>query len=249
MIEISKNLQQGHRQVTSEVILPIEAGKLTALIGPNGAGKTRFMTMMNRLLKEDVGEIYLDHSEVRAWKSNKLARKLALLKENKGASLKLTTRDLVSYGRLPYCKIWFTDEDEKLIDQAMAALDLTELADTRIHLLSGGQLQRVYIAMLLAQNSEYILLDEPLNNLDIAQSKHLMETLQKLVRDFGKTIVLVLQDINVAATYVENIVAIKAGQIHASGTAAEIIQPEVLAGLYGMEIKVCELAGKRFCIY
>ncbi len=229
--------------------MPIEEEKLTAFIGPNGAGKSTLLSMISRLISIDAGQIYLDHNEVKAWRSNELSKKLSILKQNNGVNLRITVRELVSFGRFPYSKGRLTSEDKELIDYALEKLGLVEMAEDRIDTLSGGQLQRAYIAMILAQDTEYILLDEPLNNLDMNHSVQLMKTPRRLVEEEHKTILLVIHDINFAATYADEIVAMKNGGIFAHGSMEEIIQPQILNALYEMDIKICELDGKRFCMY
>lgn len=245
--DVSKNY--GAKKVITEVCLPIEEEKLTAFIGPNGAGKSTLLSMISRLISIDAGQIYLDHNEVKAWRSNELSQKLSILKQSNGVNLRITVRELVSFGRFPYSKGRLTSEDQDLIDYALEKLGLVEMAGEMIDTLSGGQLQRAYIAMILAQDTDYILLDEPLNNLDMNHSVQLMKTLRRLVEEEHKTILLVIHDINFAATYADEIVAMKNGEIFAHGTMEEMIQPQVLNTLYEMEIKICELDGKRFCMY
>lgn len=244
---VSKNY--GTKKVISEVCLPVSEKKLTAFIGPNGAGKSTLLSMISRLTAIDTGQIYLDHNEVKAWRSNELSKKLSILKQSNGVNLRITVRELVSFGRFPYSKGRLTTEDQQRIDYALEKLGLVEMAEEMIDTLSGGQLQRAYIAMILAQDTEYILLDEPLNNLDMNHSVQLMKTLRRLVEEEHKTILLVIHDINFAATYADEIVAMKNGEIFAHGTMAEIIQPNILNALYEMDIKICELDGKRFCMY
>lgn len=245
--EVSKNY--GTKKVISKVCLPVSEKKLTAFIGPNGAGKSTLLSMISRLTSIDTGQIYLDHNEVKAWRSNELSKKLSILKQSNGVNLRITVRELVSFGRFPYSKGRLTNEDQNRIDYALEKLGLVEMAEEMIDTLSGGQLQRAYIAMILAQDTEYILLDEPLNNLDMNHSVQLMKTLRRLVEEEHKTILLVIHDINFAATYADEIVAMKDGEIFAHGTMAEIIQPNILNALYEMDIKICELDGKRFCMY
>lgn len=244
---VSKNY--GTKKVISEVCLPVSEKKLTAFIGPNGAGKSTLLSMISRLTSSDTGQIYLDHNEVKAWRSNELSKKLSILKQSNGVNLRITVRELVSFGRFPYSKGRLTTEDQQRIDYALEKLGLVEMAEEMIDTLSGGQLQRAYIAMILAQDTEYILLDEPLNNLDMNHSVQLMKTLRRLVEEEHKTILLVIHDINFAATYADEIVAMKNGEIFAHGTMEEMIQPHILNALYEMEIKICELDGKRFCMY
>jgi len=245
--KVSKNY--GTKKVISEVSLPITEEKLTAFIGPNGAGKSTLLSMISRLISIDSGQIYLDHNEVKAWRSNELSKKLSILKQSNGVNLRITVRELVGFGRFPYSKGRMTAEDQDMIDYALEKLGLVEMADEMIDTLSGGQLQRAYIAMILAQDTEYILLDEPLNNLDMNHAVQLMKTLRRLVEEEHKTILLVIHDINFAATYADEIVAMKNGAIFAHGTMEEMIQPHILNALYDMEIKICELDGKRFCMY
>lgn len=244
---VSKNY--GSKQVVTEVRLPIKEKQLTAFIGPNGAGKSTLLSMISRLIEIDTGEIYLDHNEVKAWRSNELSKKLSILKQSNGVNLRITVRELVSFGRFPYSKGRLNQQDYQLIDYALDKLGLTEMAEDTIDTLSGGQLQRAYIAMILAQDTEYILLDEPLNNLDMNYAVQLMQTLRRLVDEEQKTILLVIHDINFAASYADEIVAMKAGQIFAHGTTEEMIQCSVLNPLYEMNVKICELEGKRFCMY
>ncbi|MDT2827809.1 ATP-binding cassette domain-containing protein [Enterococcus viikkiensis] len=244
---VSKNY--GTKKVVSEICLPIKEKQLTAFIGPNGAGKSTLLSMISRLITIDAGQIYLDHNEVKAWHSNELAQKLSILKQSNGVNLRITVRELVGFGRFPYSKGRLTNTDQDLIDYALEKLGLVALAEDQIDTLSGGQLQRAYIAMILAQDTDYILLDEPLNNLDMNHSVQLMQTLQRLVEEEHKTILLVIHDINFAASYADEIVAMKNGQIFAHGATNKMIQPQILNELYEMDIKICELDGKRFCMY
>lgn len=250
MIEI-KNVSKrfGEKLVVSEIKLPITENKLTAFIGPNGAGKSTLLSMMSRLIPKDIGEIYLDHNEVKSWKSNELSKKLSILKQSNGVNVKITVRELVNFGRFPYSKGRLNKTDYRIVEEALQNMGLVELADQMIDTLSGGQLQRAYIAMVLAQDTDYILLDEPLNNLDMNYAVQMMQTLRRLVDEMGKTIIIVLHDINFAASYADEIVAMKDGKLFTHGATDEVIQSEVLNKLYGMNIRICEIEGKRFCMY
>ncbi len=250
MMEIEKvSKHYGKKPVVVEVDLPITEGKMTAFIGPNGAGKSTLLSMMSRLIDKDAGEIYLDGGEVKSWQQNELAKKLSILKQANSVSLKITVRELVAFGRFPYSKGRLGPEDHSKIDEALSYLGLVELQDELIDTLSGGQLQRAYIAMVFAQDTDYILLDEPLNNLDMNYAVQMMKTLKRLVEEHGKTVVIVLHDINFAASYADEIVAMKDGKIFRRGLTDEVIQKEVLDSLYEMNIRVCEMEGKRFCLY
>lgn len=237
------------KSVVDNINLTIQEQQLTAFIGPNGAGKSTLLSLVSRLVPKDTGEIYLDHNEVRTWKSNELAKKLAILRQSNELNLQITVRELVEFGRFPYTKGRLTQEDQQLVEEALEHLGLTKLADQFVHTLSGGQLQRAYIAMVLAQDTDYILLDEPLNNLDMNFAVQIMQILKKLVTELGKTVVIVLHDINFAASYADEIVAMKEGQLFTQGKTNEIIQKAVLDELYEMDIRICEIEGRRFCLY
>ncbi len=245
--EVSK--KYGEKQVVTHVDLRLKKGKLTAFIGPNGAGKSTLLSMMSRLIPKDSGGIYLDGTEVKAWHTNDLSKRLSILKQANTVQLKLTVRELVAFGRFPHSKGRLTAADQHQIDKVLSYLGLSSLQNEYINTLSGGQLQRAYIAMVLAQDTEYIFLDEPLNNLDMNHAVQLMKTMVRLVSEFDKTIVIVLHDINFAASYADEIVAMKDGQIFAQGPTEDIITKEVLDELYEMNLRICELDGKRFCLY
>lgn len=237
------------KTVVEALQLEISDQQLTAFIGPNGAGKSTVLSMISRLIPKDAGEIYLDHNEVKAWKSKEMAKKLAILKQSNEISMKITVEELVSFGRFPYSKGKLTTKDYQIIEESLQHLGLEELKDQTIDTLSGGQLQRAYIAMVLAQDTDYILLDEPLNNLDMNFAVQIMQILKRLVQELGKTIIIVLHDINFAASYADEIVAMKQGKLFRQGKTNDIIKKEVLDQLYEMDIRICEIEGRRFCLY
>ncbi|MGY3702865.1 iron ABC transporter ATP-binding protein [Vagococcus martis] len=241
--------QYGSKKVVDTVDYDVVPQTLTVFIGPNGAGKSTLLGMMSRLLDKDQGGIYLEGQEVKAWNQHELAKKLSILKQANGVQLRLTVRELVAFGRFPHSKGRLTKLDQEKINESLAYLGLDDLAEETIDTLSGGQLQRAYIAMVLAQDTEYIFLDEPLNNLDMNHAVMLMKTIRRLVDEAKKTVVIVLHDINFAASYADNIVAMKSGEIFKAGPTDDIITKEVLDELYDMNMRVCELEGKRFCLY
>lgn len=239
----------GQKTVVSDVTLPIEKGKMTACIGPNGAGKSTLLEMVSRLIPSDTGHIYIDGGEVKSWKQGDLAKRLSVLKQTNRMNMRLTVRELVSFGRFPYTKGRLGPECAKMIDQSLEYLGLVDLEERYIDTLSGGQLQRALIAMVLCQDTDYIMLDEPLNNLDMSFGVQMMQTLRKLVEDLGKTVIIVIHDINFAASYADNIVAMKNGQLYASGSVDEMISKDVLDGLYEMDVDIIEKNGKKYCLY
>ncbi|WP_165004030.1 MULTISPECIES: ATP-binding cassette domain-containing protein [unclassified Enterococcus] len=250
MIDLQKVNKSYHgNAVVKDVQLTIPERQLTAFIGPNGAGKSTVLSMISRLIQKDTGEIYLDHNEVKSWRSNELAKKLSILKQSNEINVQITVKELIEFGRFPYTKGRLTGKDHEIVQESMHHLGLEKLAEQTIDTLSGGQLQRAYIAMVLAQDTDYILLDEPLNNLDMNFAVQIMQILKNLVQELGKTIVIVLHDINFAASYADEIIAMKDGELFTQGKTNEIIQKQVLDELYEMDIRICEIEGRRFCLY
>ncbi|MER1998183.1 MAG: ATP-binding cassette domain-containing protein [Lysinibacillus sp.] len=250
MIEI-KGLTKffGKKPVVEDVSIQIQPGMITSFIGPNGAGKSTLLSMVSRLLDSDTGEVLLDKNDVKKMKSDAFAKRVAILKQANHLNVKLTVRELVSFGRYPYSKGRLNAEDNKLVDQALEYMNLTDMQDKYLDELSGGQKQRAFISMVIAQDTEYILLDEPLNNLDMKHSVQIMKILRKLVDELGKTVVIVLHDINFASVYSDRIVALKQGRLVKDGPTHEIINSESLRDVYDMHIPVQEQDGCRICVY
>lgn len=239
----------GNQAILEDIQLNISPSKFTAFIGPNGAGKSTLLSIMSRLLKKDQGGLSIKGKEIETWNSKELAKELTILKQKINYQSKLTVEELVSFGRFPYSQDRLTKEDFKKVEQALEYLDILDLRDRFIDTLSGGQLQRVFIAMVLAQDTDFILLDEPLNNLDIKQSISMMKILRSLVDDLGKTIIIVIHDINIASQYVDEIVAFKDGKVFYQGTTNQVMRKEILDPLYEMDITLGEINGKKVYIY
>ncbi|AEB22544.1 MULTISPECIES: ABC transporter ATP-binding protein [Bacillus] len=250
MVEV-KNVskQYGGKVVLEKTSLSIQKGRLTSFIGPNGAGKSTLLSIMSRLIKTDSGEITVDGQEIGSCKSNDLAKKISILKQTNQINIRLTIKDLVSFGRFPYSQGKLTDEDWVHINQALSYMKLDDLKDKYLDQLSGGQCQRAFIAMIIAQDTDYIFLDEPLNNLDMKHSVEMMKLLKRLVEDFGKTVVVVIHDINFASVYSDHIVALKNGRIVKEGPAEEIIETSVLEEIYDMTIPIQEIDSQRIGVY
>lgn len=239
----------GAKSVVGPLNLTLPKKTLTALIGPNGAGKSTLLAMMSRLLPYEVGDIYLDGTHLKTFKSKELAQKLSILKQQNHLNLNLTVKELVAFGRFPYSGGRLKQNDKEKIQEALHHLGLEDLQNQDISTLSGGQLQRAYIALLLAQDTDYIFLDEPINNLDLNYGIQMMQLLQKLVTDLGKTVVVVLHDLNFAAVYADEIVALKAGKIFQQGKTPEVMTEKNLSDLYEMKIQVRQIDGKIVCLY
>jgi iron complex transport system ATP-binding protein len=226
-----------------------QKGKVTSIIGPNGAGKSTLLSMASRLIKKDGGHVYVDLKEISDWNSNELAKKLAVLRQSNSVNMRFTVREMVSFGRFPYSQGKITPEDTQIIDDAIQYLDLSAIEHRYLDQLSGGQRQLAYIAMVIAQNTDYIFLDEPLNNLDIKHSLQIMRTIKRLAHEKNKAMVVVIHDINFAACYSDTIIAMKKGKVIANGSVSQVIQTEVLEGIYETPFNIINIEDKRVCTY
>lgn len=220
--------------------LTIPRGGITALVGPNGAGKSTLLTLIGRLLRMDEGRIEVAGLDVSEAKSADLAKVLSILRQENHFLSRLTVRQLVGFGRFPYSKGRLTPDDLRIVDEAIAFLDLGGIADRFIDELSGGQRQRAYVAMVLAQETDCVLLDEPLNNLDMARSVQMMRNIREAADRLARTFVIVLHDINFAAAYADSIIAMKDGRIVAQGAPSEIVTEEILTGIFDTEVRVLD---------
>ncbi len=250
MIEIKSVSQAyGDHAVLKNVNLQIREGRITALIGANGAGKSTLLNVAANLLPVRTGEVLLDGENVSGMKNIEIAKKIAILKQTQHLSMRITVRELVSFGRYPHSKGRLKAEDEKKIQEAVEYMNLLEIQDRFIDELSGGQRQRAYIAMILAQDTKYIFLDEPLNNLDIKYSVEMMLILRKMIKELNKTVIIVLHDINFAAAYADEIVAMKDGEIIREGTARDIIDKETLAAVFDHDFYITDVGNRKVCVY
>lgn len=248
---IIKNISKAYneKKVLDNISFEIPQGKVVSFIGPNGAGKSTVMGIISRLLKKDGGEIIFQGKELSQWKSRDLAKKLSILTQSNNIQMKLTVKELVTFGRFPYSGSRITKEDDEIIQQAISYMELEEFQDRFIDDLSGGQRQRAYIAMVIAQDTDYILLDEPTNNLDIYHSTNMMKIVRRLCDELGKTMILVLHEINFAAFYSDYICAFKDGKIAAYGTVEEVMTKENLSSIYNVDFEMQEIQGKPLSIY
>lgn len=237
------------KTVVDDVSLSIPTGKITSFIGPNGAGKSTVLSMVSRLLPIDGGKVLLDGQDMSVLKSRDIARKLAILKQSNHVDLRLTVEDLVAFGRFPYSQGRLTPEDKVFIDEAIDYMDLGSMRQSYLNELSGGQRQRAFIAMVLAQDTDYVLLDEPLNNLDMKHSAQIMRVLQKLCHEKGKTIVVVIHDINFASVYSDYIFAMQQGKLIFSGNPTELMHSEQLERIFGFHMPVHQIDEHRLGLY
>ncbi|MBO8433885.1 MAG: ATP-binding cassette domain-containing protein [Tyzzerella sp.] len=237
------------RVVVDSVSFDIPKGAVTSMIGPNGAGKSTVLNMISRLISKDGGEILFEGKDIKDWKSNELAKKIAILTQTNNVQMKLTVRELVAFGRFPYSGNRLTDEDNEIIDKAISYMELEDFQDKFIDELSGGQRQRAYIAMVIAQDTDYIFLDEPTNNLDIYHATNMMKIVRRLCDELGKTVVLVLHEINYAAFYSDYICAFVNGKVAKFGKVEEIINKETLSDIYRVDFEIMEIEGRPLSIY
>lgn len=237
------------KTVVDGVSFELPKGKVISLIGPNGAGKSTVMGMISRLIAQDDGSVDFEGKDMSKWKSRDLARRLAILTQSNHVQMKLTVRELVAFGRFPYSGNRITAEDEEIIEKAIAYMELEEFEDRFIDELSGGQRQRAYIAMVIAQDTEYVLLDEPTNNLDIYHATNMMKIVRRLCDELGKTVILVLHEINYAAFYSDYICAFVDGKISKFGTVEEVMTKENLSEIYRVDFEILQIEGKPLSIY
>ena len=190
-----------------------------------------------------------ENRDIGSWKSRELSRRLAILTQGNNIQMKLTVEELVAFGRFPYSGGRLTAEDRDIINRAISYMELEEFKERFVDELSGGQRQRAYIAMVIAQDTEYILLDEPTNNLDIYHATNMMKMVRRLCDELGKTVVLVLHEINYAAFYSDYICAFADGKVAKFGTVEEVITKETLSKLYRVDFEIMEIQGKPLSIW
>jgi len=251
MISVKKvNKRYGEFRVLDDLSITFPKGKVTSLIGGNGTGKSTLLGVVSKLLNKDSGNVFVVDQDISDISSKEFATRLSFLKQSNHTHIRLKVRELVCFGRFPYNRgKKMCSNDCCMVDRALSFMELEDIADKYIDELSGGQRQRAYLAMVLAQDTEYVLLDEPLNNLDMKYSVQIMRTLQQLAKEFNKTVIIIVHDINIAAYYSDYIAALKDGAIQYFGTTKDIIQPEILKEVFDLDFEVIERNGKPVCLY
>ncbi|AYC30491.1 ABC transporter ATP-binding protein [Paenisporosarcina cavernae] len=232
--------------------LNIPKGEITVFVGSNGCGKSTLLRSIARLLKPSEGSILLEGKEIHQMSSREIAKKMGILPQSPVSPEGLTVHELVKQGRYPHqtwLKRW-SAEDAAKVDAAMEATRITHLKDQPVDTLSGGQRQRAWIAMTLAQDTDVILLDEPTTYLDMTHQIEILDLLFELNEMQGRTIVMVLHDLNLASRYAHNMVAIKDGKVHDQGTPEKIITCDLVRSVFGMECQVSKdpMFGTPHCI-
>ena len=250
MIEVNGITKRyGSTVVVDDVTLSIPRGGVTSIIGPNGAGKSTLLSIISRLLPPDAGTVSVDGMDVATVRSEALARRLSILRQDNFLTVRLTVRELVAFGRFPHNRGRPAAADRRAIEEAIDFLELGPFADRYLDQLSGGQRQRAFVAMVLCQQTDYILLDEPLNNLDMRHAVHMMRLLRRMAHELGRTVVLVVHDINFASCHSDRIIAMRDGAVIADGQPRSMIDGPTLRDVFDLDIDVHEVAGHRIGVY
>lgn len=247
-----KNLcfSYGTNAVIKDLSASIPTGKITTLIGANGCGKSTLFHLMTKSLKPDAGQILCNGADLAQMKLKAFAKTAAIVHQYNTAPEDITVKRLISYGRVPYHSFGSgnTREDEEKIQQALQITDTEKWSDSAVSQLSGGQKQRVWIAMALAQDTKILFLDEPTTYLDIRYQLQILRLVKKLNTEYGKTILMVLHDMNQSLYYSDEIIAMKDGKILSQGAPEKIITSELIREIYGVDLKISEQDGKPFVL-
>ncbi|WP_442773435.1 ATP-binding cassette domain-containing protein [Paenirhodobacter enshiensis] len=235
-------------EILAPATLRIPDGQITALIGPNGAGKSTLLRLIGRIAPLQSGRVSIDGLDLAGTASDRLARQMAFLGQSTALASRLRVGELVAFGRWPHCHGRPGPDDRAAVAAALAEFGLVGLAGRFMDELSGGQAQRAHLAMAAAQDTPWLLLDEPMNNLDLAHARTLMEALARR-RAQGGSALVVLHDLNFAAGWADRVVAMKAGRIHAEGTPDEVLTSDILSDLYDTPIEVGRHRGRPLVLH
>ncbi|WP_392559937.1 iron ABC transporter ATP-binding protein [Orbus mooreae] len=235
--------------ILNNITTVIPKGGVTSIIGPNGAGKSTLLSIIGRLLLADSGSVAVNGLDVVTTKSAKLAKYLSILRQENQFNSRLTVEELVGFGRYPYSKGRLTEQDKEKITESLSFLNLLDLRHRFLDELSGGQRQRAYVAMVLCQDTQYVLLDEPLNNLDMKHAVAMMKQLRKAADELNKTIILVIHDINFASVYSDNIIAMKNGTLCYQGTPEQLMKADILVDIFDTPVTIKQIDGQLIAMY
>ncbi|MFC6275891.1 ABC transporter ATP-binding protein [Psittacicella hinzii] len=231
------------KPLLQNINLEFAPGKLYGLIGHNGSGKSTLLKLLARQETRYQGSISFGQQDIHSYASKEFARNVAYLPQDLPTDTFLPVRELVAMGRFPYQSIYSfgkSAQDQEIIQQCLTWTHMLEHADTYVDLLSGGQRSRAWLAMMLAQKSQFLLLDEPLAALDISHQVEIMQLLQQLCHEYGLGIILVIHDINLAARYCDELIALKQGQVIYQGNASNLMQQEMLKQIYGIDLQITD---------
>ena len=218
----------------------IKTGKITTIIGPNGSGKSTLLSVMSKLHRPSSGEVLLDGKSLHACKPKEVAKRIAVVYQQNEVPNDLTVEKLVHYGRIPYKGLLTygkgKDSDHSVVEWAINCTNLSTKKDALVSSLSGGERQRVWIAMALAQKTDFLFLDEPTTYLDMYHQIELLELVQKLNHQYNMTIVMVLHDLNQAIRYSDQLIVMKDGEIFKEGPPKEIVTEKLVKTIYNVEV-------------
>ncbi len=245
MIEVQNLSHDIHgAPILRDITVTVPKGGVVALVGPNGAGKSTMLSLMARLIPRQQGRITVDELVVGESDDKDLARRLAILPQTVHAASRLTVRDLVGFGRYPYHRGRPTPDDRAMVEDGMRLFDLLPLAERSLDTLSGGQRQRAFVAMTYVQDTDYLLLDEPLNNLDLAASRALMARLRDLADNKDRTVIIVLHDINFATAYADRVLVMKEGRLCADGAPQDVITETLIQSVFETDAPLRTVEGR-----
>ncbi|HZK48622.1 MAG TPA: heme ABC transporter ATP-binding protein, partial [Thermoleophilia bacterium] len=240
-------VRRSDRTLLEDVDLRVEAGAFLGILGPNGSGKTTLLRALTRAMEPSSGEVLLEGRPVSTYDRRAQARKIGVVPQTFTLDFRFTVEEVVALGRYPHRAAWggSDDHDDAAIPAAMAALSITDLADRPVTELSGGERQRVLIAQTLAQETPILLLDEPLNNLDLNHQLEVMQVLARLNAE-GRTVVVVVHDINMAAQYCAELLLLRGGRVAAHGTPDQLLTPETLLEVFSTRVAVHRQGGRPY---
>ncbi|MDG3009868.1 ABC transporter ATP-binding protein [Rhodococcus sp. D2-41] len=235
-------LGYGDRTIVHDLALTVPTGVVTTIVGPNGCGKSTLLRSLGRILKPRNGRVLLDGKAITAMRTKDVARVLGMLPQSSVAPEGITVAELVARGRHPHQSLLrqWSGDDESAVAEALASTGIGDLAGRSVDELSGGQRQRVWISMALAQQTDILLLDEPTTYLDLAHAVDVLDLVDRLHAEMGRTVVMVLHDLNLAIRYSDHLVAMKDGRVVDAGTPDEVITPELLMEVFGLASTVIE---------
>lgn len=250
MISINQIFKQYNGTVVLDnITTKIPKGGITSIIGSNGAGKSTLLCLIGRLLMPNGGNIKVGDLDVFTANNDALAKCLSILRQDNQFTMRLTVEELVGFGRFPYTKGRLNFSDKQKITDALDFLNLLDLRHRYLDELSGGQRQRAYVAMVLCQDTDYVLLDEPLNNLDMKHAALMMKRLRRAAKELGKTIILVIHDINFASVYSNHLLAMKQGKVLYQGSPSEIMKPDVLEDVFDLALSIKKIDNQLIALY
>ncbi|WP_306575092.1 iron ABC transporter ATP-binding protein [Oligella urethralis] len=236
-------------EILKNINLEIPKGGITALVGPNGAGKSTLFSLMSRLNEFEQGKISIDGMDISKTPSDEMAKKIAILRQENNITSRIMVKEMLMFGRYPYHKGRPTEEDRAIVENTLRRFDLYDLRGRYLTELSGGQRQRVLVAMVFCQSTDYLLLDEPLNNLDMYHSRQLMRQLRHIADEHQRTIIVVLHDVNYASVYADSIVGLKRGELVLHGKPRDVLNSDNLEKLFGVDAEVVDVNGHNMVMH